>query len=499
MALHEYERLLAPARERFSVSPGVRAIQSSRDDAFLEAFLLHFCALGSRMTAPVERWICGAAERCAAIGLSELARALAGHARAEAGHDLMMIADARRLAARWNGRRKPSVDADILLNEAPTRGVLQYCEVHDRNLASATPYAQIAIEYEVEMLPLRYGNRFISHCVDVLGAAIVPCLSFVTEHIVLDAGHTDFNARAIAKLLDCRPACLPALVSAGIAILDAYAQFLADCAQLAERDSRESRPLTCGRSHLLSWRVFPPLVEARNWQGRSPPGWLDDVRTLRGSVFFEGGRRPHFRTDAGFFDPDPIDFYAHHILAYDGPRVVGCVRVYRLTADGPACLTEGILGKGSFSELLCQKGVQRSDTVEIGRWVVHREYRANGRPGTQLIAAAATLATTLGNGTIARRGMVVCSVGTDDKQDLMLARIGLTAVRLARPIRCDDFNDDVRVMHCIGTDQLNLRFCKVMDGMAKAIRSAGKRVVFTSVGRELLPRHSDYDSLAVSG
>jgi hypothetical protein len=30
------------------------------------------------------------------------------------------------------------------------------------------------------------------------------------------------------------PASLPALVSAGTAILDAYAQFLTDCAQLAE-------------------------------------------------------------------------------------------------------------------------------------------------------------------------------------------------------------------------------------------------------------------------
>ncbi len=95
MDLHEYERLLAPARERFAASPGVRAIQSSQDAAFLESFLLHFSALGSRMTAPVEGWICAAAERCAAIGLPELARALRGHARAEAGHDLMMIADVR--------------------------------------------------------------------------------------------------------------------------------------------------------------------------------------------------------------------------------------------------------------------------------------------------------------------------------------------------------------------------------------------------------------------
>jgi hypothetical protein len=85
MDLHEYERLLAPARERFAVSPGVRAIQSSQDAAFLESFLLHFSALGSRMTAPVERWIGAAAERCAAIGFPELARALRGHARARSG------------------------------------------------------------------------------------------------------------------------------------------------------------------------------------------------------------------------------------------------------------------------------------------------------------------------------------------------------------------------------------------------------------------------------
>lgn len=222
------------------------------------------------MTAPVERWIRGAAERCAAIGLPELARALRGHARAEAGHDIMMIADARSLAARWNSRRKPSVDADILLNQAATLGVVRYCEVHDQNLAGATPYAQIAIEDEVEMLPLRYGALLVSHCLEVLGAEVLPCLTFVTEHIVLDAGHTDFNARAIAKLLDLMPACLPALVAAGTAILDAYAQFLTDCAQLAEHDSRNSRALTSAGSRPLSWHMRPPVDEACERGGLSP-------------------------------------------------------------------------------------------------------------------------------------------------------------------------------------------------------------------------------------
>jgi hypothetical protein len=65
--------------------------------------------------------------------------------------------------------------------------------------------------------------------------------------------------------------------------------------------------------------------------------------------------------------------------------------------------------------------------------------------------------------------MVMCSVGTGDQQDLMLSHIGLTAVPVAQPTRCDDFNDDVRVMHCTGTDQLNPRFRKVMDEMAETI------------------------------
>jgi hypothetical protein len=115
-SLDKYEQCLAPARERFAASPGVRAIQASSDEAFLESFLPHFCAPGTRMTEPVERWIRRAAERCASTGLTELARALKGHALAEAGHHRMMIADVKLLAARWNARRKPSVDFQELLD-----------------------------------------------------------------------------------------------------------------------------------------------------------------------------------------------------------------------------------------------------------------------------------------------------------------------------------------------------------------------------------------------
>jgi hypothetical protein len=90
-----------------------------------------------------------------------------------------------------------------------------------------------------------------------------------------------------------------------------------------------------------------------------------------------------------FFDADPIDPYAYHILAYDATRLVSCVRVYRLVSNGFSCVTEQILGEKTFSEILHKLGAQRAETVEIGRWIVHPAYRTSGRPAVQLAAPSA--------------------------------------------------------------------------------------------------------------
>jgi N-acyl-L-homoserine lactone synthetase len=169
--------------------------------------------------------------------------------------------------------------------------------------------------------------------------------------------------------------------------------------------------VTDARSLSLSWRLRSPLQGRSYCEGHSLPDWLKEVRSLRGSVLFDNGRRRHFRTEEGrFFDADPIDLYAYHILAYDAMRLVGCVRVYPLISDGFSCLTEQILGEKAFSELLHKLGAQRTETVEIGRWIVHPAYRASGCPAVQLAAASAALAITL-----EKRGIVVCG---DDSQRL---------------------------------------------------------------------------------
>ena len=473
-SIASYNLLMAPARKGFETSPGLSAIRSSNDPRFLEAFLLYFCAIGAQMTEPVETWIRRAASRCSALGLPELGEALTRHARAEAGHHLMMIADLRSLAGHWNLRHTPPVDADELLRLRPSYGASRYCRVHELNIAGNTPYAQIAIEYEIEQLPLRYGALFISRCVELFGPDILPSLSFVTEHIELDIAHTQFNARELAKLIHRIPESLPALVAAGSAALDAYAQFLTDCVELAENHCHAFPIVSEAPSQFLSWQLRCPLRDSMSGPGESSPQWLDEVRSLRGAALFDNGRRPKFKTDDGCYaDSDPIDLYAWHVLAYAGDSLAGCVRVYPLAGNGVPCLTETLLGEKQFLKTLRTLGSHRNNTIEIGRWVVDPALRAqNGLApgiGVQLAASAGALALALVNQSEDANAIAIFSAGSRDNQYLMLSRLGLRPVSGIEPLTSTEYDDVIRVMYCARNQKLQRRFQRMMDAMAKAI------------------------------
>src|SRR5579864_6160454 len=399
-SFEKYNRSLAAVRERFDANPALNAVRSNDDPQMLELFLLYFCAIGAQMTQPVEGWISRAASRCAELGFEELAKALNQHAQAESGHHLMMIADVHSLVKHWNSRHSWSINADDLLNQGPSNGARSYCDVHERNIAGNTPYAQVAIEYEIEQLPLRYGSLFLARCFEVFGPEILPSLSFVSAHIELDVGHTHFNERELAKLIDSTPESLPALVAAGTAALDAYAEFLNDCVALAQRHYSAITNSFSRPSQFLSWRLQRPLAISAPESSESIPTWLEESRSLRGAVLFNDGRRPRFRAaDGRFHDPDPIDLYAWHVLAYHGSSLAGCVRVYPLTEGGPPCLTESLLGTERFTKMTGSLGKKREDVIEIGRWVVDPEFR-NRRSlapgiGLELAAGAGALGVAL--------------------------------------------------------------------------------------------------------
>jgi hypothetical protein len=234
-ALDLYNPGLHDARARFARNTSLCTIlDPSVDPDFLELFFIHFCAVGVRMTEPVEGWIRRAGERCHTLGLERLSRALLAHAKHEANHHLMMIEDTRTLVARRNARgARPRLDAESLLALSPPPGVRAYVALHERVIASAAPFGQLAIEYEIEALSVKYGAQLIQQVARVLGKDALAGLSFLEEHVAIDAGHTKFNEVELAGLLEEHPDYAPALTAAGSEALDAYGAFLDDCHKLA--------------------------------------------------------------------------------------------------------------------------------------------------------------------------------------------------------------------------------------------------------------------------
>jgi len=261
---------------------------------------------------------------------------------------------------------------------------------------------------------------------------------------------------------------MSALVSAGAAALDAYAAFLSDCVRLADEEARKTHrpPGIETSSAALSWSVCPPPGRAPRESEGVSGNWMEDVGSLRGSALFDNGRRPHFQKDDTFIDEDPIDIHAHHILAYDGGQLVGCVRVYCPAVDAPPCVTETLLGEHTFVLLLEQVGLPRSSVVEIGRWTVDPNHRSSGRLAMRLAAGSAALANALRYASETPRDLVLCSAGSIDRQDVMLGRIGLTELPGVEPVYSDKYMDTVRVFSCSAMDSLSPRFQRLVVEMA---------------------------------
>lgn len=230
-----YEPRIAAERADFARLPALETVlhPDIEPDRLLLFFIL-FCALGVQMTKPVDGWIRRAGERCSKVGLAGLGRALVAHARHEAGHDALMVADTEKLVAFWNARHERKLSAAELLGAPASDGVREYVRVHEEVIASEAPYGQLAIELEIERLSVDHGPRVLGHCAKILGPDVLKGLSFLEEHVALDVGHTAFNESQLDRLLAERPDSLDPLVRSGAAALRAYARFFTDCIERAD-------------------------------------------------------------------------------------------------------------------------------------------------------------------------------------------------------------------------------------------------------------------------
>ena len=163
------------------------------------------------------------------------------HARHEANHHLMLIEDVKRLVEDWNQRRDGALEVDALLHAPPTPAIRAYVNLHEEVIAGPAPFCQLAIEYEIEGLSVNVGPDLIKQCARLLGPAFLQKLSFLTEHVSIDVGHTKFNHMQLEKLLAGAPSWALLLGQTGNTALEAYGAFLAECFACSRQESAQNQ------------------------------------------------------------------------------------------------------------------------------------------------------------------------------------------------------------------------------------------------------------------
>jgi hypothetical protein len=238
VGIERYDELMSPVRALTESHPGIRGLLA-RDisPVLMHRFLIEYCSLGVQMTAPVDGWIRRAGLRCREIGLTALGDSLVKHAAHEAGHDRMFVDDTKSLIADHHARFQKTLDAGALLDRQCTAAMRRYIDLHEQTIAGPAPFAQVAIELEIERLSITLGPHLITQFQRVLGSEISGCLSFLQEHVALDVGHTALNRKLLARLLEARPEAMDVLVDTGARALGAYLDFMAECLALAGRES----------------------------------------------------------------------------------------------------------------------------------------------------------------------------------------------------------------------------------------------------------------------
>jgi hypothetical protein len=224
-----YTPHLVTARSRFETGAAGSMLDENFDPVLLELFLLNYCSRGVRMTEPVESWIERAGKRCRELGLEKLGIALQKHAASEANHHLMMIADTQALVQRWNASQPKPLAVEALLAVPASPAVDAYVTLHEDVIRGSEPYCQLAIEFEIERISVTWGPPFMRQCARLLGQGSNETLSFLTEHVEVDQGHTKFNELQLERLLTEHRSFAPALARTGAAALDIYGNFLAEC------------------------------------------------------------------------------------------------------------------------------------------------------------------------------------------------------------------------------------------------------------------------------
>jgi len=230
-----YEPYALPARALLDTDPALRRLlDPSLDPKVLARFLIEWMARAAYMTEPVDGWIRGTGQRCIEQGMEKMGHALITHAKSETGHHLMTLEDARSLVGHWNTRYLPTLSVRDLCAQSPLESMEAYRRLHDETIGGAFPVGQIAIEREVGFLAVYFGPRLMQQVERLLGPEVAGMLTFLTEHVAVDVGHTLLNEKMLEEAISRSPENARIYAETGARAMTLYIRFLGDCLHTVE-------------------------------------------------------------------------------------------------------------------------------------------------------------------------------------------------------------------------------------------------------------------------
>ncbi len=220
-----YEQAMEPARARLKTRV-FGLLESNKDPQFWHKFLIAYCAQGVHMTKDVPRWIAQSGDKAIQLGSKTFGEILRSHAAHEEGHHELFINDANSLIDLYRQKYNEEINQAAVPWNPPLPSVRQYRQCHEDIIQSSMPLRQVALEYEVEMLSVAIGGDLFQRIVGICGHDIIPCLTFITEHVAADVGHTKFNRILLDRILLKHGEKLDQFYKTGQHILEIYADYL---------------------------------------------------------------------------------------------------------------------------------------------------------------------------------------------------------------------------------------------------------------------------------
>ncbi len=250
--LKQYTDNLEPIRAEIVDDGRMKSmVNPTLDPQVFLRFMIEFCSRGVSITEPVEGWIERAGHRTQETGLQQVGEQLVKHAKHEGGHHLMQIDDTKALVRRYNSLFGTALDAEALINRDLKGAAIEYVDLHEEVIASEEPFRQVAIEREIEGLSVLLGPSVVAQCARVLGTENLGEVSFLTEHVEIDVGHTAFNEKLVGRLLDAKPDALLSMIDVAGRALHIYRRFLTECLETAEQEVMGAWPTDAPEAAVL--------------------------------------------------------------------------------------------------------------------------------------------------------------------------------------------------------------------------------------------------------